>query len=260
MSYCIQGALLVEGSLPSFPCHRPHSCAPFPSQAPRKDWTSRSPQQVSPGHSSPRVPRAAPPARGAHHGGCSPSRSLRGHVTAAIRAADCGLPPSPLAAVLHRRPAPLTLRPHHDRYARGPRRGRPHAGEAPGSSEAVAASGCRPRCGPSCAAERLLPPPASGRGRAGWGGRGARWAPRSPGSGLRTRQRRAPCVNTRLGPCSGLLAEPIFRPQGPGGARWKPASAPGGPRCHLLLGVWPWANVPQNWALGVTGPSEHLKL
>lgn len=46
-------------------------------------------------------------------------------MTAAIRAAGCGLPPSLLAAVTYRRPAPPThpTRPHHDRYAHvtGPR-------------------------------------------------------------------------------------------------------------------------------------------
>lgn len=106
------------------------------------------------------------------------------------------------------------------------------------------------RCGPSCAAELLLPPPELWEGQAGWGGRGARRAHAEPSLwGSRYWELRAPCGNTRLRPCFGLCAEPIFRPLGPGAARPEPASAPGGPRCHLLRGFRLWANVPQEQAL-----------
>lgn len=125
-SVTFEGSLLVESSLPLVFLPQTTQLWPLSFPGPGTNATHRcSPQQVSPGHSSLWVPRAAPPARSAHRGGCGLGWSLRGHVTAAIRAAGCGLPPSLLAAVTYRRPAPPThpTQPHHDRYAHvtGPR-------------------------------------------------------------------------------------------------------------------------------------------
>lgn len=101
---------------PSFSCHRLFSSACFLSQALERTPAEQSPTGV-PWAQQPAGPQSRP-ARSAHRGGCGLGLSLRGHVTAAIRAAGCGLPPSLLAAVTYRRPAPPTHRPHYDRYVR----------------------------------------------------------------------------------------------------------------------------------------------
>lgn len=142
--------------------------------------------------------------------------SLRGHVTAAIRAAGCGLPPSLLAAVTYRRPAPPTHRPHYDRYAR-----------VTGSC-----GGAAPTPGKLRAARELLYSPAAdrvplqrggfrlphpGKARRGGAGTGRAGVVRSP-EGLLPRGTAGALRKHRLArPCSGLYTglytEPIFRPQ-----------------------------------------------
>lgn len=135
-----------EGSLlkvdyPWFSCRRPHISFPGPGT----NATVQSPTGV-PWAQQPAGPQGRP-ARSAHRGGCGLGWSLRGHVTAAIRASGCGLPPSLLAAVTYQRPAPPThpTRPHHDRYAHvtGPRgAAAPTPGKLRGSSRTAVVSGC----------------------------------------------------------------------------------------------------------------------
>lgn len=240
-SVTFEESRLVESSLPLvFQGNgKPHSSAPFLSQALERTPMVQSPTGV-PWAQQPAGPQGRP-ARSAHRGGCGLGWSLRSHVTAAIRAAGCGLPPSLLAAVTYRRPAPPThpTRPHHDRYAHvtGPRGA---AAPTPGKLREAREPNRRslwlltePRCRAAASVSGI-------RGRPGGVGR-ARGAPGSHGA-LRVSchgEQRAPCGNTGLRPCSGLCTEPIFRPQQPGAATWEPASAPGGPRCHLLQSVRP---------------------
>lgn len=167
---------------PSFSCHRLFGSARFLSQALERTPAEQSPTGV-PWAQQPAGPQSRP-ARSAHRGGCGLGLSLRGHVTAAIRAAGYGLPPSLLAAVTYRRPAPPTHRPHYDRYARvtGSCGG---AAPTPGKLRAARELLYSPAAD-RVALQRRLPSPASGEGQAGWGGHGACRGRTEPSGALAT--------------------------------------------------------------------------
>lgn len=104
-----QRSLVVGSSLPfvSLP-QATQLCPPLPfpqalERTPRGAVPNRCPQGTA-ARGSPGPPRPAVRTGedAAWAGACA------GHVTAAIRAAGCGLPPSLLAAVTYRRPAPAT--------------------------------------------------------------------------------------------------------------------------------------------------------
>lgn len=238
----------MEAHYPCFPATG-HTALP-PSSLPTGPGTNaprRSPQQVSPGHGSPRVPRAAPP-RSAHRGGCGLGWSLRGPRDGRYKSGGLRTPALPagrghLPAPGSRDPPGHTMTgtpPSPPRVPGSRDAAAPRAGEAPG--ELVNRCRLQPltetRCGAS-GGFRLRHPGKARRGGACAGAHRGRTRPRGA---LATGNGRAPCGETPgCGPALvsalslflGLSSPVLLR-----GSRLAPRAGLGC-RCHLLQSVRP---------------------